>query len=223
LLHEKTSNPNINTGSAKVKSGIAGQAGECRMALYTSWIERGIFRAGPYQEVAMSRYHPVRPKPNHKHHQVPTPAAPAQSKETADAKALNARIEAGAAEAYRYRNGLELEASIARAKKLLAIYDRELEVVAKGNGDKQHRWTISPSIAFRYDKLLHELLQRRERLMAECYFGAKEVVTEEAAGEKADSLCPPKSPEPANQAESQPGMGETPAQRESADAPVIAA
>ncbi len=142
----------------------------------------------------MSRYHSVRPK----HQQVPTPAAPAQSKSGMPPAALiekvaREKIQLAADEIYKSRNGGELDASIARWKKLLAIHDRELDIVAASDGTKPHRWTISPSIAFRVDKLLRELLEEQTQLKAECAALAKQIAADIINGRVNNaSLCPPK-------------------------------
>ncbi|MBK9975524.1 MAG: hypothetical protein IPP14_12205 [Planctomycetes bacterium] len=150
----------------------------------------------------MARYHSVRPK----HHSIPSPAAPAQPKpaQTREQDLATQNLQLAADEIYAARNGLELDASIARWKKLLAIHDRELEVVAASDGSKPHRWTISPSIAFRVDKLLRELLDNQLQLKAECRAQALQILSELMRQQASDSLCPPKRPEPAPEAATQP-------------------
>ncbi len=157
----------------------------------------------------MARYHSVRPK----HHSIPSPAAPAQPKaaQTREQDLATQNLQLAADEIYAARNGLELDASIARWKKLLAIHDRELEVVAASDGSKPHRWTISPSIAFRVDKLLRELLDNQLQLKAECRAQALQVLSELMRQQASDSLCPPKRPEPAPEADLQPPTGAQPA------------
>lgn len=162
----------------------------------------------------MSRFHPVRPRP--KHQQVPSPAAPAQPNHDAPSQAqleaMHQRVQAAAEALYQERGGAELDASITRCRKLLAIHDRELESLASHDFSQPHRWTVSPSIAFRFDKLLHELLGKREQLQAECLAMVKHAMAEIARAEGDDSLCPPKSPQPAQEAASKPDADRPPPQ-----------
>lgn len=176
-------------------------------------------RAGHNQSTVMARYHRVRPKPQH--HSVPTPAAPAQPKggnkpSLAEAKEMHARLQAAAESLYAERSGTELDASIERCKKLLAIHDRELAIVGDSDFTKPHRWTVSPSIAYRVDRMLHDLLERRERLKAECLAMVKHALAEMSAAEA--SLCPPKSPQAASQAGSEPTPQPPQGAKEPADA-----
>jgi hypothetical protein len=113
-------------------------------------------------------------------------------------KVAREKLQLAADEIYKSRNGGELDASITRWKKLLAIHDRELDTVAASDGSKPHRWTISPSIAFRVDKLLRELLEQQTQLKAECAALAKQIAAQ-ILNERVNnaSLCPPKWLEPA--------------------------
>jgi hypothetical protein len=161
----------------------------------------------------MSRYHPVRTKQNKQHHQVPQPAAPAQSPMPTEAQMeqmARGRLQAAFEEIYKLRNGAALDASIARWTKMLELYDREQAALEKEDGSKQHRWTVSPSIAFRTDKHLHELLERREKLQAECWAEAKNIVRQfiQDYGPGNSSLCPPKQTEPAPKGNPQPTQTE---------------
>lgn len=174
----------------------------------------------------MSRYHSVRPKP--KHHEVPTPAAPAQpasgqAPAPAQSEHVRARMLAATDALYKDRGGVELDASIARFKKLLAIHDRELEVVTASDFSKPHRWTVSPSIALRVDKLLHDLLDRREQLLADCLMHVKQALAQIDAAAGQDSLCPPKWTEPAPEAASSATTSPAPSEKEPAEASPIAA
>ena len=175
----------------------------------------------------MARYHPVRPKP--KHQQVPTPAAPAQPQPQPDKRltpaqreALQKRMQSAAETMYKDRGGDEVDASIERCKKLLAIHDRELETLANHDFSQPHRWTISPSIAYRFDKLMHDLMAKREQMQIECMAMVQHAVGEIARDEVADSLCPSKSPDPASEAASKPDTDRQPP-KEPADADHIAA
>ncbi|MBK9975111.1 MAG: hypothetical protein IPP14_10100 [Planctomycetes bacterium] len=76
--------------------------------------------------------------------------------------------------------------------------------MAASDGSKPHRWTISPSIAFRVDKLLRELLDNQLQLKAECRAQALQILSELMRQAGGDSLCPPKRPEPAPEAATQP-------------------
>jgi hypothetical protein len=154
----------------------------------------------------MSRHHPVRPK-QHKHHQVPQPAAPAQSMptETQMETVARDRLKKAADEVYRMRGGDVLDASIARWMRTLQLYDREQEAVGKKDPGEGHRWTVSPAIAFRVDNHLHALIARREELLKECWAEARQIVAQfmRDHAPKGDSLCPPKQVEPATQADPQ--------------------
>ena len=160
----------------------------------------------------MSRYHSVRPrKHKHKHHQVPQPAAPAQPTEAEAEKYLHVQLEKARTELYKLNNGDVLDEAIARWKRMLAIYDREAEVVHNGEPGKLHRWTVSPSMALRAEKHLEGLLNRRDKLLNECHTEAHKIVTDlyarhalrpDSGQAKDDALCPPKQT-PATRAESE--------------------
>jgi len=178
----------------------------------------------------MSRYHPVRPKQQkHKHQaaqaaKVPQPAAPAQRENW---KVTQAQIEETAIQLYKARGGDQIDAAIARWKRTLELYDRELEVVAAGDGSKAHRWTISPSIAFRCDKYLQQQIEQQARLKDECLHEAVQLIEQvlhQASRMQApdDSLCPPKSPDPAPAAASTPQPGNTGERKQAEPAPIAA-
>jgi hypothetical protein len=163
----------------------------------------------------MSRYHSVRPKKHkHKRNHAPQPAAPAQPTPPAmpsyaqAEKMMLEQLEKARTELYKLRNGDVLDASIARWKRMLAIYDREAEIVFAGDMSRPHRWTVSPAMALRAEKHLESLLQRQSALLDQCHADAGKIVSEHyAALEKAESLCPPKHT-PAPEADS--GADETP-------------
>ena len=128
----------------------------------------------------MSRYHPVRPKKQQKHHQAaPEPATQAHSE----------RLEEVAARFYGYMGGDEVDASIARWKKLLAVHDREVAKLAEGEIEGGYRWTVSPAMAFRIDKYLHALLTQRAQIKMRSFDEARAWLARQGEG---DSLCPPK-------------------------------
>jgi hypothetical protein len=184
------------------------------MVLYAFRVERGLSALITVRGIAMSRFHSVRPKKHkHEHRQVPQPAAPAQSipTEAQQEEFARAKLKQMADEVYRERNGLELDASIARWKRMLELYDREMEAVSKEDGSKQHRWTVSPSIAFRADERLGKLLSLREKLKAECIQEAREIMQHfmQHYNPETGSLCPPKYPESASEAAAQHGPAHT--------------
>jgi len=153
------------------------------------------------QEVAMSRYHSVRPKP--KHHSVPTPAAPAQPPAgkgltPVQRQELQKRMESAADQMYRDRGGTEIDATIERCKKLLDLHARELLTLDDHDFSKAHRWTVSPTVAFRYETLMHQLIVRREQMQMECAAMVQQAVAEVTGEAKESSLCPPKLTEPAS-------------------------
>jgi hypothetical protein len=148
----------------------------------------------------MSRFHSVRPKKHkHKRNHGPQPAAPAQPMPPAmpsyaqAEKMMLEQLEKARAELYKLRNGDVLDASIARWKRMLAIYDREAEIVLNSDMSRPHRWTVSPAMALRAEKHLESLLQRQSELLDQCHADAGKIVSEHyAALEKAEALCPPK-------------------------------
>jgi hypothetical protein len=169
------------------------------------------------QEIAMSRFHPVRPKKDKHAHRAPQPAAPAQPTPSQADKVALERVEQARSELYKLHNGDVLDASIARWKRMLAIYDREAEVVFSSDMSKPHRWTVSPAMALRAEKHLEGLLQRQAELLDECHAQAHQIVSDyyarqaASAGSKqadADSLCPPKQT-PAPGADFQPVQNTT--------------
>ena len=174
----------------------------------------------------MSRYHSVRPKP--KHHSVPTPAAPAQPPAgkgltPAQRQELQKRMESAADQMYRDRGGTEIDATIERCKKLLDLHARELLTLDDHDFSKAHRWTVSPTVAFRYETLMHQLIVRREQMQMECAAMVQQAVAEVTGEAKESSLCPPKLTEPAPQAASKATANSTPAEKETAEATTITA
>ena len=171
----------------------------------------------------MSRYVNVRGKHRHKH---PAPAAaeaagkPAAGTREASQPPMptEAQMEAVArerlqhthAELYKLYHGDTLDKSIARCNKLLALHDREIDKLEQAEETAGHRWTVSPSMAFRLQREVERLEARQDRLKDECWVMAKEMLAqavqqkaEEAQRQKqalrqgswqaeADSLCPPK-------------------------------
>jgi len=155
----------------------------------------------------MSRYQSVRPrsaKPQSAHPQPPAQPAAAPSPAQMEKVALE-RFNAAFHAIYKLRDGDLLDASIERWKRTLELFDREQkEVIEKSS--EGHRWMVSPTIALRTDMYLQKMIERREKLKIECYAEAKEAVAQVMAGltAGAESLCPPKSAEPATQADSGP-------------------
>ena len=161
----------------------------------------------------MSRYHPVRPRKDKEHpasaeasdyakamsdesagrQQVPQPAAPAQPSHADAEKLMHERLAHARAELYKLRNGDALDASIARWKRTLELYDRETAAALNEDPAKPHRWTVSPSMALRAEKHLQGLLAKQAELMDECHAKAHEIVTGlYARGAEDELLCPPK-------------------------------
>jgi hypothetical protein len=183
----------------------------------------------------MSRYHPVRPK-KPKHEPATQPETPASAEASADRAPMPTeaqmetvardRFKAVFDEVYKMRDGDALEASIARWKQTLELYDQEQQAVKAKKGEG-HRWTVSPTVALRIDMHLEKLLERREQLKIECHAEARQIMTQfmRDHGPKDDSLCPPKQSEPATRADSRPPTNPNPAPPKggSADAEHIAA
>jgi hypothetical protein len=151
---------------------------------------------------------------------LPTPAAPAQpdmSHAQFD-KQVNDRIETARLELYRLRHGDILDKSIERWQRTLRIYDREAEALEAKPPEKQHRWTISPSMALRAEVRLEKLLAQQEQLLDECHAEAARIVQDYYEQQmEAASLCPPKET-PAPMAESEAEQAEN----EEADPPIAA-
>jgi hypothetical protein len=157
----------------------------------------------------MSRYHPVRPKKQTQQEQAAAPAAAEAAPMPTEAqmeRVARERLKKAADEIYRMRGGDALDASIARWTRTLQLYDREQEVVGKKEPGEGHRWTVSPSIAFRADNHLHGLIARREALEIECWAEARKIIAELISDPAAimNSLCPPKQTDPATEADPQP-------------------
>jgi hypothetical protein len=129
----------------------------------------------------MSRFSRVRPKKHQKQQQ--RQAAPEQA-----SQGFSKRLEEVAAKFYGYMGGDEIDASIARWRKVLAVHDREVAKLAEGEVEGGYRWTVSPAMAFRIDKYLHSLLEQRAALKTRSYDEAEKMLAEG----KDNSLCPPK-------------------------------
>jgi hypothetical protein len=159
----------------------------------------------------MSRYHPVRPKQPKHEAGAPPEAAPMPTEAQMEAVARE-RYHAVFDQVYKLRDGDALEASIARWKQTLELYDQEREAVKAKKGEN-HRWTVSPTIALRIDMHLAKLLERREQLKMECHAEARDILARymQDNGPKDDSLCQPKQAEPATRAASRPMGSPVPA------------
>jgi hypothetical protein len=175
----------------------------------------------------MSRF---KKKLRNKHREVPTSAAPTQSQpapgmptEPELEQQLHQRIEKARAELYKLRNGEFIDQSIARWQRMLRIYDREAEALEATPPEKQHRWTISPSMALRAETRLEKLLAQQEQLLDECHAEAAKIVkTIYERQMKGDPLCPPKQT-PATGAESEAVMDGPATEGGRAESPPIAA
>ena len=132
-------------------------------------------------------------------------------------------MESAADQMYRDRGGTEIDATIERCKKLLDLHARELLTLDDHDFSKAHRWTVSPTVAFRYETLMHQLIVRREQMQIECAAMVQQAVAEVTGEAKESSLCPPKLTEPAPQAASRATANSTPAEKETAEATTITA
>jgi hypothetical protein len=149
----------------------------------------------------MSRYHPVRPRKHEQKNEQPQAQRPQLNLPRQEQIDAMAKV---ADQIYAERNGAMLDSAIARCEHTLAIFDRE--VARLSETDKEdHRWCISPTVALRWQNELMKLQDRKEALRQECWAMAREIV-EDAMRAKAgedNSLCPPKSAQPAPQADPQ--------------------
>jgi hypothetical protein len=166
----------------------------------------------------MSRYHPVRPKkhdpaPQLKPEAAPQPPMPTEAQmEQAALKQLEKATEL----MYKELHGEYLDAAIRRCTRLLEIYDREQDELAKAETVSGHRWTVSPAIMLRTQRELTALLERRDHLKQQARQEAREIVAHwmheqtaaMATARKDSSLCPPKQTGPATQADPKPATSQ---------------
>ena len=73
-----------------------------------------------------------------------------------------------ALELYLECGGRDIDAAIARDRRLLELHDRELEHVATLPFDQHYRWRVAPSLMLRAQKDLEHQTNRRDELMMLC-------------------------------------------------------
>ena len=145
----------------------------------------------------MSRFPNPRPKPKQ-----PSPGGFQTRAEMA--------IQEAADEIYRQSGGDLIDGAIERAKRLLAIHDREAKELL-ANPKPGYRWTISPSIALQWQKELGRQHERQEQLKAECLNIARSLVEDHMRTQQRNHRHPapqaqpqPRQPEEGRPADAKP-------------------